>query len=72
MTVLEFKDFLRHLFSVEYSHNTRMQLFMVQLGWAVDRLLVSERISPFDDYDEVSELIFDELDVNQRSKNERN
>ncbi|UXR72339.1 hypothetical protein MUA48_04125 [Staphylococcus sp. IVB6238] len=72
MTVLEFKDFLRRLFSVEYSHDTRMKLFMVQLGWAVDRLLVRERISPFDDYDEVSRLIFDELDVNQRSRHERN
>ncbi|UXR77654.1 hypothetical protein [Staphylococcus sp. IVB6227] len=70
MTVLEFKDFLRHLFSVEYSDDTRMQLKMVQLGWAVDRLLVRELISPFDDYDEVSKLIFDELDVNQRRKDD--
>lgn len=68
MTVLEFKEFLGYLFRVEYSHDTRMQLKMVQLGWAVDRLLVSERISPFDDYDEVSKLIFEELDVNQRCR----
>ncbi|EJE4550679.1 hypothetical protein CRB13_000626 [Staphylococcus pseudintermedius] len=72
MTVLEMKEFLGDLFRNTYKGDTLIQINLVQMGWAIERLLVSERISPFDDYDEVSRLIFDEIDFKQRSKHERN
>ncbi|MDK3798352.1 hypothetical protein O0A35_07690 [Staphylococcus pseudintermedius] len=72
MTVLEMKEFLGELFRNTYKGDTLIQINLVQMGWAIERLLVSERISPFDDYDEVSRLIYDEIDFKQRSKHERN
>ncbi|EGQ0302314.1 hypothetical protein O0G33_02485 [Staphylococcus pseudintermedius] len=72
MTVLEMKEFLGDLFRNTYKGDTLIQINLVQMGWAIERLLVSERISPFDDYDEVSRLIYDEIDFKQRSKHERN
>lgn len=72
MTVLEMKEFLGDLSRNTYKGDTLIQINLVQMGWAIERLLVSERISPFDDYDEVSRLIYDEIDFKQRSKHERN
>ncbi|MFP5045480.1 hypothetical protein [Staphylococcus pseudintermedius] len=72
MTVLEMKEFLGDLFRNTYKGDTLIQINLVQMSWAIERLLVSERISPFDDYDEVSRLIYDEIDFKQRSKHERN
>ncbi|EIK0257139.1 hypothetical protein [Staphylococcus pseudintermedius] len=71
MTVLEMKEFLGDLYRSTYKDDTLIQINLVQMGWAIERLLVSERISPFDDYDEVSRLIFDEIDFKQRSKHEK-
>ncbi|WP_353419248.1 hypothetical protein PYH66_13840 (plasmid) [Staphylococcus delphini] len=71
MTVLETKEFLGDLYRSTYKGDTLIQINLVQMGWAIERLLVSERISPFDDYDEVSRLIFDEIDFKQRSKHEK-
>ncbi|EIE3623806.1 hypothetical protein LO087_000981 [Staphylococcus pseudintermedius] len=71
MTVLEMKEFLGDLFRNTYKGDTLIQINLVQMGWAIERLLVSERISPFDDYDEVSRLIYDEIDFKQRSKHEK-
>lgn len=72
MTVLEMKEFLGDLYRSTYKDDTLIQINLVQMGWAIERLLVSERIIPFDDYDEVSHLIFDEIDFKQRSRHERN
>lgn len=72
MTVLEMKEFLGDLYRITYKDDTLIQINLVQMGWAIERLLVSERISLFDDYDEVSHLIFDEIDFKQRSRHERN
>lgn len=71
MTVLEMKEFLGDLYRSTYKGDTLIQINLVQMGWAIGRLLVSERINPFDDYDEVSRLIYDEIDFKQRSKHEK-
>ncbi|EGQ1725623.1 hypothetical protein D3G13_04555 [Staphylococcus pseudintermedius] len=71
MTVLEMKGFLGDLYRSTYKGDTLIQINLVQMGWAIERLLVSERINPFDDYDEVSRLIYDEIDFKQRSKHEK-
>ncbi|HAR6310391.1 TPA: hypothetical protein I1757_001788 [Staphylococcus pseudintermedius] len=71
MTVLEMKEFLGDLYRSTYKGDTLIQINLVQMGWAIERLLVSERINPFYDYDEVSRLIYDEIDFKQRSKHEK-
>ncbi|GAB0232825.1 hypothetical protein [Staphylococcus pseudintermedius] len=71
MTVLEMKEFLGDLYRSTYKGDTLIQINLVQMGWAIERLLVSERINPFDDYDEISRLIYDEIDFKQRSKHEK-
>ncbi|EGQ2953995.1 hypothetical protein EAF09_02945 [Staphylococcus pseudintermedius] len=71
MTVLEMKEFLGDLYRSTYKGDTLIQINLVQMGWAIERLLVSERINTFDDYDEVSRLIYDEIDFKQRSKHEK-
>lgn len=71
MTVLEMKEFLGDLYRSTYKGDTLIQINLVQMGWAIERLLVSERINPFDDYDKVSRLIYDEIDFKQRSKHEK-
>ncbi|APD19781.1 hypothetical protein JGZ41_10365 [Staphylococcus pseudintermedius] len=71
MTVLEMKEFLGDLYRSTYKGDTLIQINLVQMGWAIERLLVNERINPFDDYDEVSRLIYDEIDFKQRSKHEK-
>ncbi|EGQ4412897.1 hypothetical protein EHR34_02090 [Staphylococcus pseudintermedius] len=71
MTVLEMEEFLGDLYRSTYKGDTLIQINLVQMGWAIERLLVSERINPFDDYDKVSRLIYDEIDFKQRSKDEK-
>ncbi|POZ01501.1 hypothetical protein, partial [Staphylococcus pseudintermedius] len=68
---LEMKEFLGDLYRSTYKDDTLIQINLVQMGWAIERLLVNERINPFDDYDEVSRLIYDEIDFKQRSKHEK-
>ncbi|WP_257976133.1 hypothetical protein [Staphylococcus pseudintermedius] len=65
------KEFLGDLYRSTYKGDTLIQINLVRMGWAIERLLVSERINPFDDYDEVSRLIYDEIDFKQRSKDEK-
>ncbi|MDK3903114.1 hypothetical protein O0D91_01355 [Staphylococcus pseudintermedius] len=65
------KEFLGDLYRSTYKDDTLIQINLVQMGWAIERLLVNERINPFDDYDEVSRLIYDEIDFKQRSKHEK-
>ncbi|MBA8777643.1 hypothetical protein HR081_12270 [Staphylococcus schleiferi subsp. coagulans] len=72
MNVNEMKKYLGYLYREVYKGDTLIQINLVQMGWAIDRLLDSGRITPFHDYDEVSRLIFDEIDFKQRSKHERN
>ncbi|MBT2813327.1 hypothetical protein HIR57_01020 [Staphylococcus coagulans] len=71
MTIGEMQDFLGELFRYIYKGDTLIQINLVQMGWAIERLLARGQITLFDDYDKVSNLIFDEIDFKQRSKYER-
>ncbi|KFE41946.1 hypothetical protein [Staphylococcus agnetis] len=71
MTVGEMQDFLGDLYRGTYRGDTLIQINLVQMGWAIERLLDRGRITPFDDYDKVSQLIFDEIDFTQRSRHDR-
>ncbi len=72
MSILEFQELLRLLYTEDYQEDNFMRLKMLQLGWAVERLLERNELSLFDDYDEKSKLIYQEADMEQRSRHERN
>lgn len=72
MTIGEMQDFLGNLYRDTYKDDTLIQINLVQMGWAIERLLDRGQITPFDDYDKVSHFIFDEIDFTQRSRHDRN
>ncbi|AAX91397.1 hypothetical protein BU586_02060 [Staphylococcus agnetis] len=72
MNILEFQELLRLLYTEDYQEDNLMRLKMLQLGWAVERLLERNELSLFDDYDEKSKLIYQEADMGQRSRHDRN
>ena len=72
MNILEFKELLKLLYTEDYKDDNFMRLKMLQLGWAVERLLERNELSLFDDYDEKSKLIYQEADMEQRSRHDRN
>ena len=72
MSILEFQELLRLLYTEDYQEDNFMRLKMLQLGWAVERLLERNEVSLFDDYDEKSKLIYQEADMEQRSRHDRN
>lgn len=72
MTVGEMQEFLGDLYRGAYKGDTFIQINLIQMGWAIERLLDRGQITPFDDYDKVSHFIFDEIDFTQRSRHDRN
>ncbi|PTG54712.1 hypothetical protein BU692_10280 [Staphylococcus chromogenes] len=72
MTIGEMQDFLGNLYRETYKGDTLIQINLVQMGWAIERLLNRGQITLFDDYDKVSHIIFDEIDFTQRSRHDRN
>ncbi|PTH63925.1 hypothetical protein BU583_01545 [Staphylococcus agnetis] len=72
MTIGEMQDFLGNLYRDTYKGDTLIQINLVQMGWAIERLLNRGQITLFDDYDKVSHIIFDEIDFTQRSRHGRN
>lgn len=72
MSIIEFQELLRLLYTEDYQEDNFMKLKMLQLGWAVERLLERNELSLFDDYDEKSKLIYQEADMEQRSRHDRN
>ena len=72
MSILEFQGLLRLLYTEDYQEDNFMRLKILQLGWAVERLLERNEVSLFDDYDEKSKLIYQEADMEQRSRHDRN
>ncbi|PTG98977.1 hypothetical protein [Staphylococcus chromogenes] len=72
MTIGEMQDFLGDLYRDTYKGDTLIQINLVQMGWAIERLLDRGQITLFDDYDKVSHIVFDEINFTQRSRHERN
>ncbi|PTH38572.1 hypothetical protein [Staphylococcus agnetis] len=72
MTLGEMQDFLGDLYRKTYNGDALIQINLVQMGWAIERLLDRGQITLFDDYDKVSHIIFDEIDFTQRSRHDRN
>lgn len=61
MNIIQFQELLGMLFRTTYKGDTVIQLNLLELGRAVERLLENRLISPFDDYEENKQKIFDEM-----------
>ena len=60
MKIEEFQQLLGYLYRRTYKGDTDVQLCLLELGYAINRLLENGRLTPFNEYDENKEIIFNE------------
>lgn len=60
MKVVEYQKLLGVIYREDYQDDPLIARTLIESGWAVKRLLENETISPFDEYEEVQELIMNE------------
>lgn len=60
MSIGEFQQLLGYLYRETYKGDTDVQLCLLELGYAINRLLENGRLTPFNEYDENKEMIFNE------------
>lgn len=60
MKVVEYQKLLGVMYREDYQNDPLIARTLIESGWAVKRLLENETISPFDEYEEVQELIMNE------------
>lgn len=60
MTIGQLQQLLGHLYRTTYKGDTGVQLCLLELGYAVKRLLENGRLTPFDDYEENKQMILNE------------
>ncbi len=66
MIIEKFQQLLGHLYRNTYKGDTLIQANLLELGWATERLLVSGRITPFDEYDNKKDIIYKEMEWSDR------
>ncbi|MDW4373014.1 hypothetical protein QI094_03410 [Staphylococcus saprophyticus] len=66
MSIGQFQQLLGYLFRETYKGDTLIQANILELGWAVERLLKNGRITAYDDYEDNKQLIFDEMEWSSR------
>lgn len=66
MSIGQFQQLLGYLFRETYKGDTLIQANILELGWAVERLLKDGRITAYDDYEDNKQLIFDEMEWSSR------
>lgn len=57
MTVIEYKKLLGTMYRRDYSNDQLIGTLLIEVGRAINRLLEEKRISPFDDYEKVLNII---------------
>ncbi|OLS08952.1 hypothetical protein AUK68_01645 [Staphylococcus epidermidis] len=60
MKVVEYQKLLGVMYREDYQNDPLIARTLIESGWAVKRLLENGAISPFDEYEEVQELIMNE------------
>ncbi|ASN72859.1 hypothetical protein QI060_00200 [Staphylococcus saprophyticus] len=60
MKIEELQQLLGYLYRTTYKGDTDVQLCLLELGYAINRLLENGRLTPFNEYDENKEIIFNE------------
>ena len=67
MTVIEYKKLLGTMYRQDYSNDQLIGTLLIEVGRAINRLLEEKKISPFDDYEKVLNII--ENDTKWRQSN---
>lgn len=62
MNINQFKQLLGYLYREQYKDDRVIQVNLLELGWAIDRLLKKGQLTPFDNYDERKKIIFKEME----------
>lgn len=57
MTVIEYKKLLGTMYRQDYSNDQLIGALLIEVGRAINRLLEEKKISPFDDYEKVLNII---------------
>lgn len=57
MTVIEYKKLLGTMYRQDYSNDQLIGTLLIEVGRAINRLLEEKKISPFDDYEKVLNII---------------
>ncbi|MEB7366954.1 hypothetical protein [Staphylococcus borealis] len=57
MTVIEYKKLLGAMYRQDYSNDQLIGTLLIEVGRAINRLLEEKKISPFDDYEKVLNII---------------
>lgn len=57
MTVIEYKKLLGTMYRQDYSNDQLIRTLLIEVGRAINRLLEEKKISPFDDYEKVLNII---------------
>lgn len=62
MTVQEYQNLLGVLYREDYKNDPVIAKVLIEVGWAVKRLLDDGVIFPFDEYEKVKSKIDDEVE----------
>ncbi|MWF62688.1 hypothetical protein BUZ34_03025 [Staphylococcus haemolyticus] len=57
MTVIEYKKLLGTMYRQDYSNDQLIGTLLIEVGRAINRLLEENKISPFDEYEKVKDII---------------
>lgn len=57
MTVIEYKKLLGTMYRQDYSNDQLIGALLIEVGRGINRLLEEKKISPFDDYEKVLNII---------------
>ncbi|WP_145539753.1 hypothetical protein [Staphylococcus warneri] len=71
MKVVEYQKLLGVMYREDYQNDSHIAKTLVESGWAVKRLLENGTISPFDEYEDVQELIMNETKWRDKDGNYR-
>lgn len=71
MKVVEYQKLLGVMYREDYQNDSLITKTLVESGWAVKRLLENGTISPFDEYEDVQELIMNETKWRDKDGNYR-
>lgn len=63
--IFKVQEHLRYYFLNECRNEIEVQANILELGYAIKRLLDNNTITPFDNFDDVKNLIFLEMDWNK-------
>lgn len=61
MNIMQFKSLLKSMYEEAKQNDPIVANVYIETGWAVNRLLDNNELSPFDEYDKVEKKIMNEI-----------